>query len=110
MRSSMWMCTRAVAVVTAVLLVGSLPAKAQEYRGTITGVVQDSTQAIIPDVELTLTNVGTNVTTKTTTTTAGAYTFPLVQPGVYRMEARKSGFKTSIIDELVVQTGAVVGR
>ncbi len=83
---------------------------AQEYRGTVTGLVTDSSQATVPDAELTLTNVATNVSLKATSTNSGAYTFSLVQPGEYRLTVQKPGFKTSVLDNLVVQTGASAGR
>ena len=95
--------------VFALIVLGGFQASAQEYRGTVTGVVTDSSQAIVPDVELTLTNTATNVSHRTTSTSAGAYTFAVVQPGNYKLEARKAGFKTNI-EELVVQTGSSVGR
>jgi hypothetical protein len=83
---------------------------AQEYRGTVTGMVLDSSQAAVPDVELTLTNAATNVSARTVSTPSGAYNFPLVQPGAYRLEAKKTGFKSAVLDNIVVQTGAGVGR
>jgi hypothetical protein len=83
---------------------------AQEYRGTVTGIVLDSSQAAVPDVELSLTNTATNVAAKTVSTVSGAYNFPLVQPGAYKLEARKAGFKSAVLDGIVVQTGASVGR
>ncbi len=82
---------------------------AQEYRGTVTGTVTDATDALIPGVELTLRNAATNITFQATSNTAGAYTFPLLQPGTYRLEARKAGFKPAAFDGIVVQTGATVG-
>ena len=91
------------------IVLGVFPVFAQEYRGTVTGVVTDSSQAIVPDVELTLTNTATSVVARTTSTSAGAYTFPLVQPGTYRLEAKKAGFKITA-ESIVVQTGSSVGR
>ncbi len=81
---------------------------AQEYRGNVTGLVTDPSGAAVPDVEVTLTNLATNVALQTRTTEGGAYTFRLVQPGRYQIKAQKSGFRQAMIGELVVQTGATV--
>ncbi|HUS07594.1 MAG TPA: TonB-dependent receptor, partial [Bryobacteraceae bacterium] len=86
------------------------PMAAQEYRGMITGIVMDSSQAAIPDVDVTITHASTNISFRTTTTSAGAYTFALVQPGTYRLEAKKAGFKGVVEEQVVVQTGASAGR
>lgn len=82
--------------------------QAQEYRGTVTGLVTDPSGAAVPDVEVTLTNLATNVALVARTTEAGVYTFRLVQPGRYRITAQKPGFRQATIPELVVQTGSSV--
>ncbi|MGC8792405.1 MAG: carboxypeptidase-like regulatory domain-containing protein, partial [Bryobacteraceae bacterium] len=83
-------------------------ASAQEYRGTITGLITDASGAAVPDVEVTLTNLETNVALQARTTEAGVYTFRLIQPGRYRISARKTGFREAVLPELLLQTGASV--
>ncbi len=84
------------------------PLLGQEYRGTVTGLVTDPSGAAVPDVEVTLTNLATNVAVVARTTEGGVYTFRLVQPGRYRVTAQKAGFRQATIPELVVQTGSAV--
>lgn len=62
---------------------------AQTNRATITGTVTDSTGAVVGDVEVTATNTGTNVPTKTTSNRDGIYTLPNLFPGPYSVEFKR---------------------
>jgi hypothetical protein len=64
--------------------------------GTITGTVTDSTGAILPGASVTVTNTGTNVPYRTTTTSAGDYTVPNLLPGTYTVSAEIKGFQKSV--------------
>jgi hypothetical protein len=81
------------------LLLVSLCAKTslgQAVTGTLLGTVQDSTGAVIPGANVTLTNEGTNVTNKTISSQQGFYTFPNLLPGQYLVTVEVKGFKTGI--------------
>src|SRR5262245_19666401 len=82
-----------IALVVGVLLTCATSAHAQFDSATISGVVQDTTGAILPGVDVTLTNVGTKNTRQTVTNEAGLYTFPGVPVGEYQVTAMLSGFK-----------------
>jgi Carboxypeptidase regulatory-like domain len=64
------------------------------------GIVTDPTGALIPAVTITATNTGTGVVTTTLTNDSGAYTFPSLQPGIYRVSAELPGFETSTVTNL----------
>ncbi|MGA7860063.1 MAG: TonB-dependent receptor, partial [Terracidiphilus sp.] len=66
----------------------------QVNRATITGTVTDSTGALVSDVEVTATNIGTNVPTKTISNHDGIYVLPNLFPGQYSVEFVRSGFET----------------
>jgi len=68
---------------------------AQSERGNITGIVHDSSGAVVPGARVTITNVSTNVTITATTNDAGEYTAPSLQPGTYNVRVLKDGFRTS---------------
>jgi hypothetical protein len=70
--------------------------------GTITGTVTDTTGSAIPGVNLKLSNLATGVVLQTQTSSSGIYNFGSLNPGAYRVEAVKSGFKTSIIQTLSI--------
>ncbi|MBY0376112.1 MAG: carboxypeptidase-like regulatory domain-containing protein, partial [Bryobacteraceae bacterium] len=87
------------------LLIGLLwvsAAFAQQDRGLITGVVKDSSGAIIPDANITATRVETNSITKTTSASSGDYTVPSLEIGTYNLRVEKQGFKTAVANSVVV--------
>src|SRR5690349_23226976 len=79
----------------------------QGNLGAITGTVQDSSGAVVPDLPLTITNVETGVKWTATTSSAG-YFRVAVPPGTYRLEAQKQGFKTHVTDKILVPVAQVV--
>src|SRR5262245_1840635 len=83
------------ALVLSALLVVSLPAAllGQGFQGGIRGAIKDS-GGVIPGVEVTLTNEGTNIARTTTSNERGEYVFTNVDPGTYAMKATLSGYKT----------------
>ena len=82
-----------IAVATCVMILCAASAHAQFDSANISGVVQDTTGAILPGVDVTLTNVGTKIARQAVTNEAGLYTFPNVPVGEYQITAMLSGFK-----------------
>ncbi len=80
-----------------------LPGNAQE-NATITGTVVDSTDAVVPNVEITLTNVATGQVRKTTTDSSGIYLFANVGVGRFTVDAAVKGFQRYTKTDLVVNT------
>jgi len=81
---------------------------AQGERGAITGVVKDPTGAAIPAVEVTATNIATNVDYRASTTEAGVYRIPYLPPGDYRVSAAAKGFKKALLESVTVRVAGVV--
>lgn len=77
----------------------------QESRGTITGTVADPTGAVVPAATVTVQNIETNVTATVTTNEEGAYTFPLLSPGRYKLTATATDFKTSVREDIQLNVG-----
>ena len=69
------------------------PAGAQAVSGTILGIVQDSTGAVVPGATVTLVNTGTGFSRSVVSDTAGEYTAPLIPTGTYTVSAELTGFK-----------------
>jgi hypothetical protein len=72
-------------------------ARAQDLA-SITGLVTDTTGAVIPAATVILQNPGTNVSYKTTTNSLGSYTFANVAPGPgYKLTVAAQGFEPEIV-------------
>ncbi len=70
--------------------------------GTILGTVTDATGAIVPNAKVTVTNTSTNVDFRTTTTSAGDYNAPDLNPGPYKVTVEAQGFQKSVTTGLVL--------
>src|SRR5262245_49690275 len=66
----------------------------------------DPSQAAIPNVRLTLTNVATGVARIVTTDATGLYTIPDLLPGSYEMTASAVGFTTQVRTDITLDLGA----
>jgi hypothetical protein len=62
----------------------------------VTGLLTDPHGRSVPDVKITITNLGTNVDSQTTTNGQGIYRLPSLQPGIYRITVLKDGFKSIV--------------
>jgi len=65
---------------------------AQAVRGRIEGAVKDPQGQVVPNVALTITNMGTGETLKATSSGDGAFVVAEVKPGTYRVTAEAAGF------------------
>jgi len=77
-----------------VLTLALFPASgwAQSLNASISGTVSDPSGAIIPGVELTLTNISTGAVAKFISAEDGTYAFRNVAPGKYELKASQPGF------------------
>jgi hypothetical protein len=62
----------------------------------VTGLVTDPHGRSVPRVKISITNLGTNVESTTTTNEQGIYRLPSLQPGIYRITLLKDGFKSIV--------------
>ncbi|MET0753742.1 MAG: carboxypeptidase-like regulatory domain-containing protein, partial [Pyrinomonadaceae bacterium] len=85
-----------------ILLSGFVTIFGQEFRGTIAGTVSDPNAAIVPGATVTVTNIETNIAATTTTNEEGAYTFPLLLPGKYKVSATAANFKTTVQENILL--------
>src|SRR5438034_610380 len=79
---------------------------AQFSGGSLSGIVTDSSQAAIPNVQVTLINVATGVARTVATDDTGFYTAPDLLPGSYEMTAAAPGFTTQVRTGITVNVGA----
>src|SRR3954464_288829 len=81
----------------------SLPALAQEARGTLLGRVTDSSDSLIVGAKVEAANVDTGVHFNSVTNRTGDYIFPLLVPGTYSIKVEHPGFKTSTRSGIIVR-------
>src|SRR6185437_12062247 len=71
-------------------------------RGSLSGLVTDSSGAAVPSASVTLTNTATGVVLQGQTSSSGLYSFLSLIPGTYRLEVSQSGFSKSVRDNITV--------
>ena len=76
--------------------------------GTLSGVVKDTSGAVLPGATVTLTNLATKQSRDAVSNEAGAYTFVFVPPGDYAVNIDLSGFKKFARDNVRVNLGSAV--
>src|SRR5688500_9698931 len=82
---------RAFVMMAAVLL--PVAASAQVDRATLTGVVRDASDAVLPKARVTVTSLATGVATTVTTSNEGVYLVLNLLPGEYLVQAEAPGFQ-----------------
>ena len=76
-----------------VLFTISITAFGQGFQGGLRGSVRDAGGAVVPGVEVMLTNEATNLSRMTLSNESGEYSFAALEPGSYRLHASPAGFK-----------------
>jgi hypothetical protein len=87
-------------MVTMMLLSFAPSAFAQTGSAQLGGTIADPSNALIPGVTVTATNVDTNIAQTTVSNESGSYSFPVLQPGTYRVTADLPGFKQAVFTDV----------
>ena len=69
----------------------------------VSGTVRDQSGAVLPGVEITVTQTNTGITRNTVTNETGSYILPNLAVGPYRLEAALPGFRTFVQTGIVLQ-------
>ena len=80
-----------------------VPLYGQVERASIVGTVTDTSGAVMPGVQVEVTNEATNTTTRLITDSAGSYTAVNLIPGSYTVGASLQGFQSKSFRNFVVQ-------
>jgi len=97
------MYQRGISIILCLLLAASV--WGQIGTSTITGRVTDPTGAVVPNVSVTVVQVGTNFTFTAVTNEEGIYRIPSLQPGHYRITFEAAGFKRAVRENVDLRTG-----
>ena len=91
-----------VLAVAIALLFPAPPAAAQAISGDLLGTVVDATGAAVPNVSVTATNVGTNISTTAISSGNGEYRFTNLPAGTYSVTAKASGFTAATLKNVSI--------
>lgn len=85
---------------------GAFALLAQQDRGLITGVVKDSSGALVAGARVTITQTQTNSKYSSVTSDSGDYTVPSLPIGTYSVRIEKDGFKAFVAKDLIVSASS----
>ena len=88
-------CWAKLALVTVVLGTLGTPVFAQTDQGTITGIVTDTSGAVVPNAQITLSETDTGLVLKAQADSSGVYVFSPIKIGNYSISAGAPGFETT---------------
>lgn len=81
--------------------------QAQVLYGSVVGIIQDPTGAVVPNATVTLTSKATGLSRETTTDQEGRYSFVNVLPGTYQIRVTATGFRPLTRENVEVSVSAV---
>jgi hypothetical protein len=87
------------------LAVSPFPLFAQVTGATLSGTVRDASGAVLPGVQVIITNSSTGVTRKSLTQGDGFYSAPDLSPGSYEVTASAQGFATVTLKGITLNVG-----
>jgi len=82
---------------------------AQAVYGSVFGTITDARGSGVPGATVTITNTSTNVVEKVKTDGSGYYNQTRLVPGKYRVKVEAGGFKTAVIETVVVSVDTASG-
>ena len=87
------------------VLMAALTAASQTPTASISGVVHDSTGAVVPQVKITLRNIAKGTSRGASSDNNGQYTMTNVEPGTYELRAERTGFNTEVKNNVILAVG-----
>src|SRR5689334_6755480 len=90
-----------VALLCSLLLTANVFAQVS-VSGAISGIVVDTSGAVIPNAEITVTNQGTGSERQARTNASGGFIIVGLEPGGYSVKVTMQGFATAVRSGLVL--------
>ena len=97
-----------VPAIALLLLASTHQLSGQVLFGSIVGNVFDATNLAVPGAMVKITEISTNESRSAVTNEAGVYNLTTVTPGTYQIEITKTGFRSFIASDVVVNQNNVV--
>ncbi|HEY4381116.1 MAG TPA: TonB-dependent receptor [Acidobacteriaceae bacterium] len=101
MRSALWIA------IVCLLSLATQQGTAQTSKGILSGVVRDTTGAVVANANVTITNEATSETRAVTTNSTGSYRVDAINPGPYQIQVSSPGFTVSEVKHINVQPSMV---
>jgi len=102
---NVWGMLGVVAIFLCVLGMPASLAAQTASTSTIAGTVFDSNGGTVPNAKVELVNTGTGAQATMVTSSNGQFTFPSVEPGVYKVTVGASGFRQALVTGFKVEVG-----
>ena len=97
-----------LSVLVCLIAATAVYAQGGTATATMAGRISDDTQAVLPGVTVTVTNLATNQLRSVVSNAEGRYTIAGLAPGRYSVQCELSGFANFTRPELTVNVGSVV--
>ena len=94
--------------VALLLVLPALGAYAQYDNGSLVGSIHDASGAVIPNVNVTVTNNATGIVSNEITNASGDYEVPSLRYGIYTVSAKAAGFADAVARDITISVGARV--
>ena len=98
------------ALVLVVLLLGMVWSAKAQSTATLQGTVTDPSGAAVANAKVVVTNEATGVQSETVSDSAGAFLFPSLSIGDYKLEITASGFQKIVLTGLKLEVATAVTR
>jgi hypothetical protein len=98
-----------VGLLAIVFLLFPFPTRAQELSATLSGVVMDTSGAVIPKATVSITQTSTAAVRTVQSDGSGNYAFSNVPAGIYTLSASSAGFTTFIAKDVILKVGEARG-
>jgi hypothetical protein len=92
----------------ALIFLLAMPVFAQNNAGIISGRVMDSTGAMVPNAQITITQTDTNVDTASGTNADGLFRSPGLRDGPYKVTVSAPGFKKAVREGFNLRIGEIL--
>ncbi len=95
-------------VTTLFLCLGAFPAWSQISTGTIIGVVEDPTGAVVPNADVIVKQTATGESRQARTTGSGEFNVPFLHVGQYVITVAAGGFKTKSLTGITLEVDQTI--
>ena len=96
-------------LLAAVIFVCPLIMQGQELSATLSGVVMDSSGAVIPKATVSISQSGTSAVRTVQSDESGNYAFSNVPAGTYTLKASSTGFTSFVAKDVILRVGEARG-